>query len=345
MPLSPASVVFTQGNNAIVITRRTFSSGLLALTAGSLIHSPTLLASSVKTDQGPVIGVQGYSFRDMLVAPGDTIDKVISGCQDLGLRSIELFEPLLWPKEFSLGAPWAWVDGKATKASVYGKPPVGPPSPHQKNIRERIRQWRMDTPIDYFYEVGTRFRNAGIRIEAFNFSLKMDCTDAEAEKGFLMTKALGTRVMSTSTTWEMAQRSVPWMEQHQVIVGIHGHSNLTDPNQFARPESYERAMDLSPLFGVSLDLGHFHAAGFDVMEFVRKHHSRIVNVHLKDRQSNFGMNKPLGEGDTPLAEVIHYIVSNRLPIPMLMEYEYDGGDSMTELANMKNFALKAALLP
>ncbi|BFM09015.1 sugar phosphate isomerase/epimerase family protein [Halioxenophilus aromaticivorans] len=326
------------------LNRRTLLASTTKGFASALLLTPMakLYAGTDFQYRGPVFGVQTYSFRDMLPAEGDTVDKMIAGCRALGIHAVELFEPSIQPPEFSANAPWAFIDGKPTRASVYGKPPEGPPPKDTQIIREKIRQWRLATPLDYFYEIGDRFRRAGIQVQAFNFSLKMDCTDEEAEKGFLITKALGTSIMTTSTTVEMAERSVAMMEHFGVLVGLHGHSNLHDPNQFARPESFERALELSPLYGMNFDVGHFHAAGFDSVAFLKKHHNRILNVHLKDRKNDFGKNMPFGKGDTPIAEIVQTIVKNRYPIPMMYEYEYAGSDSITELKKMSAYCLDAA---
>ena len=44
---------------------------------------------------------------------------------------------------------------------------------------------------------------------------------------------------------------------------MHGHSNISDPNEFATPDSFAAAMKMSKYFKVNLDIGHFTAANFD----------------------------------------------------------------------------------
>lgn len=50
-----------------------------------------------------------------------------------------------------------------------------------------------------------------------------------------------------------------------------------------------------------LDCGHAYQGGMDVPAFLRKHHSRILGLHLRDYKN--GMQITLGEGTFPLAEV------------------------------------------
>lgn len=50
-----------------------------------------------------------------------------------------------------------------------------------------------------------------------------------------------------------------------------------------------------------LDAGHAYRGGADVPAFLRKHHDRIIAVHLRDYRN--GQQVPLGEGSFPLAEV------------------------------------------
>jgi sugar phosphate isomerase/epimerase len=87
---------------------------------------------------------------------------------------------------------------------------------------------------------------------------------------------------------------------------MHGHSNLTDPNQFATPESFTQALTMSRYYRVNLDIGHFFASGFDPVAFIRDHHASITNLHIEDRKKNDGPNMPFGQGDTPIKAVLQY---------------------------------------
>lgn len=291
------------------------------------------------------LGIQTYSLREFLNTPGDMVDKMVRAMTALGVRQCELFEPTIQPPALSVHAPWAsFGPGRASQASLYGAMPVGPKrAPESIAAREAVRKWRLSTPDAYFADIARRFERAGIEILAFNFLLKDDCSDAEVERGFAMAKALNTRIMTASTTLTMAKRSVPYAEKHNIIVAMHNHSNLTDPNQFATPESFEMALAMSPLYWVNLDIGHYSASGFDSVAFIRKHHKRISNLHIKDRLKNDGMNVPFGNGDTPIKAALALIKAERYKIPCTVEYEYAGtGDAVEELGKCLAY-VKSAL--
>jgi sugar phosphate isomerase/epimerase len=297
-------------------------------------------------DPGEVpLGIHTYSLRELLNTPGDMVDKMIAAMTALGVNQCELFEPTIQPPELSLHAPWAsFGPGQASQASLYGAMPIGPrTAPEAIETREAVRKWRLSTPDAYFADIGQRFARAGIEILAFNFLLKDDCTDAEVERGFAIAKLLGTAVITASTTLTMAKRTVPFAQRHEIVVAMHNHSNLTDPNQFATPESFEQALTMSPLYWINLDLGHYCASGFDPLPFIRKHHKRISNLHLKDRIKNDGPNRPFGQGDTPIEAVLRLNKTERWRIPCVIEYEYAGTeDAVKELAKCLAYA-KGAL--
>ena len=112
--------------------------------------------------------------------------------------------------------------------------------------------------------------------------------------------------------------------KYHPMVGLHGHSNVKDPNDFATPESFATAMKLSKYFRINLDIGHFTAADYDAVAFIREHHASITNLHIKDRKKHQGDNVPWGQGDTPIREVLQLLKKERWPIPADIEYEHRG---------------------
>jgi sugar phosphate isomerase/epimerase len=259
---------------------------------------------------GVRLGVQTYSFRDLPRQPGsDAVDTVINAMTADGISECELFAPQVEPQA-------AMAGGRGQRGA--------PPSPEQITAREDLRKWRVETPIDHFRAVKKKFDAAGISIYAYNYSFNDGFTDQEIDRGFEMARALGAEVITASTTIPVARRVVPSAEKHRLIVAMHGHSNVADPNEFATPESFAAATAMSKFFKINLDIGHFVAANYDPIAFLKEHHQDITNLHLKDRKKNQGGNTPWGQGDTPIREVLQLLKRERWPIPADIEYEYRG---------------------
>jgi sugar phosphate isomerase/epimerase len=290
-----------------MISRRQF--GQLAL-AG--LAFPRL--ASAQMVNGVRLGVQTYSFRDLPRGPGgDAVDVVVTAMKDCGLTECELFAPQVEP-----------VFGGAAQA------------------RDDLRKWRLETPLDHFRAIGRKFRDAGMTIYAYNYSPNPSFSDDEIARGFEMTKALGAEIITASTTLEVARRIAPHAEKHQMVVAMHGHSNVSDPNEFATPDSFAAAMKISTYFKVNLDIGHFTAANFDAIDYIRAHHADITNLHLKDRRKNQGDNLPWGKGETPIREVLQLLEKERWPIRAYVEYEYRGaGSSVDEVKKCLEYARQA----
>jgi len=202
----------------------------------------------------------------------------------------------------------------------------------RKAEREELRKWRTTVSLDYFKGIRKKFDAAGINLYGYNYSFNDSFTDEEIDRGFDMAKALGVKIITASTTLPVAKRVVPFAEKHKMIVAMHGHSNLTDPNQFAKPESFAAAMAMSKYFKVNLDIGHFTAANYDAVDYIQKNHENIVLLHLKDRKKDEGPNVPWGEGDTPIKQVLLLLKEKKWPVPAFIEYEYKGtGTSQEEV--------------
>ncbi len=254
-----------------------------------------LLAQKVA---GVQLGVCTYSFRTFPHAPGgDAVDAVIQAMKDCGADDCELFSPQVEP---------------------------------DTKIREDLRQWRLNTPMDHFKQVRQKFDDAGINIFAYTLNFRNDFTDEEIDKCFEQTKALGAKVIASSTQLTVAKRLAPFAEKHKTYVALHGHSNTKDPNEFSSPESFEKGLAMSSWFRINLDIGHFTAANFDAVAFIQEQHDKITHLHIKDRKKNDGPNTPFGEGDTPIKQVLLLLKDKRYPIPAFIEYEYRGAGTPVE---------------
>jgi sugar phosphate isomerase/epimerase len=136
---------------------------------------------------------------------------------------------------------------------------------------------------------------------------------------------------------------IPFAEKHKMVVAFHGHSNITDPDEFATPQSFAAALEMSKYYRTNLDIGHFTAAGYDAVAYIQQHHDKITHLHLKDRKKNQGPNTPWGQGDTPIKQVLQLLKDKKYPIPAYIEYEYKGtGTSPEEVKKCFEFT-KAAL--
>ena len=251
--------------------------------------SSMLLAKVNSVVDGVQLGAQSYSFRDR------SLDDAIKAMTEIGLGECELWQ------------------GHAEPKDLKGKD---------------LTKWRETVSLDEFNAIRKKFDSAGINLYAYNYSFRDNFTDKEFERGFEMAKALGVGVITASATVSCVPKVDPLAEKYKIRVGFHGHSNVKNPNEFSSPETFAKAMDgHSKYMCVNLDIGHFFAAGFDPVDYLEKHHDRIVTLHIKDRKKNQGDNMPFGEGETPIKEVLQVLKKKHYKIPANIEYEYKGGDS------------------
>ena len=187
---------------------------------------------------GVTLGAQTYSFRQLArPAGGDMVDVIIQAFTACGLRDCELWSPML-------------------------EPAATPPA---KVPREELRKWRLETPLEHFTAIRKKFDSAKIAIRAFNYSFNDSFTEPEIDRGFEIARALGAGFITASSTLSAAKRVAPFAEKHKMIVAMHNHSDVKNPNEFATPESFAAAMAMSKYFKINLDIGHFTAANYDAV--------------------------------------------------------------------------------
>jgi sugar phosphate isomerase/epimerase len=252
--------------------------------------------------KGVQLGAQSYSFRDR------SLDDALKAYVETGLSSCELWSGHVEPKGLQ---------------------------------REELRKFRLTTPLNHFSDIGKKFKTAGVEIYGYNYSFKDDFTEAEIERGFQMAKALGAKVITASAQVSVAKRVDTYARKYKMRVGMHNHSNIR-PNEFATPDDFAKAMEgNSEYICINLDIGHFTAANFDPVDYLAKHHDRIVTLHIKDRKRDQGDNLPFGEGDTKIKEVLLLLASGKWKIPANIEYEYKGADTIAEVKKCYQFCKTA----
>jgi|SRR5579871_301752 len=305
---------------------------------------------------GVQIGVISYSFN------GVPPTELVSTIAKLGINEVELMSN---HAEAIVGAPTAAPP--AAPAVGRGGPPPAPPATSWytgevcagRNVTPAAprppapltadqQAWRTSAEtMNKYRDLRKQFDDAGIYLGVLCYNMNASITDDEIDYAFRMSQALGVKAISSSSTVTVAKRVAPTADKYKMIWAGHGHDDVCDPEQFAKPETFEKIMSFSPYIGVNLDIGHFTAAGYDAVAFIRRYHDRITNLHLKDRTRNpisgRGNNLRWGDGETPIREVLQLLRREQYPIPANIEYEYQGTDPVIEVAKCLQFAKDALL--
>jgi sugar phosphate isomerase/epimerase len=291
-------------------TRRDFGQLVLAGLPLSL-----LLADINSKFKGVQIGAITYSFR---TTPNP--DDIIKAFVSIGLGEMELMSNHC---ETLAGAPSVPRGGR------------GQQTPEQTEERaaaqKKLAAWRASATDATFKPVRKKVNDAGIDLRVLCYNMNVNTTkDDEIEYAFTMAKGLGVKAMSTSSQVSMAKRLAPFAEKHKMMVGFHGHDQTDRADEVSTEQTFLAVMEAGKYLGANLDVGHYTSANGDPVEFIKKHHARITNLHLKDKKRDHGPYTPWGEGDAPLKDVLLLMSQQKYDIPANIEFEYQG-DPMVEI--------------
>ncbi|HSI14407.1 MAG TPA: TIM barrel protein [Chthoniobacter sp.] len=302
-------------------SRRDFTKLALAAFPGAAMLSSVgrLAAADAKPDskvKGVQIGMNvPYSFGNGLLSGDD----ILKNCLQLGLSGLELrAQPI---------------------EAFMGLPPVES-AKNKGEIAQQTREWRKSAPLEKAKEFAAKYAAAGVNIEILKVDGVFGLSPEELDYAFTLAKAVGARAMSTEISHkaEDLKRVGAFADKHQFMIGYHGHGDT-------KPEHWEAGFESAKFNGANVDLGHFVAGNnTSPVPFITKYHDRVTHVHVKDRKMNNGANFPLGEGDTPIVDVLKLIRDNKWNIQATIEFEYKvpaGSDRMTELAKCIKYCREA----
>lgn len=114
----------------------------------------------------------------------------------------------------------------------------------------------------------SRFAAAGLEIFAFNYSFDASMMDAELVE---QAKALGAKIITSSSTLSVAEKLVPFAERHRMVVAFH-NTTRSEPDRVVSPDAYAKLLSMSKWYKINLDIAHYFAAGYDPVRFVEEQH-------------------------------------------------------------------------
>ena len=317
------------------LSRRQFLSTAALAAAGVAVSNKSVFGMPAYIPQlnkpnskfkGVQIGVITYSFRSM----PSSAEQLLQYCLECGVSAVELM-------------------GDA--AEIFAGAPVAPPRPRRGSTEgqaewkahlQKLAAWREKVSMTPFEQLRKLYNNAGVTIYGYKPSaLGVDNTDGEIDYAFRAAKALGANQANVEFPTDPAQtkRLGTIAAKNKVYVGYHGHLQQTF-------DMWDGAIAQSKYNAMNFDMGHYVAAGFDAIEFMKAKHTHIVSMHTKDRKTkeNGGANLPWGEGNTPIVEALNLMAKSHYKFPATIELEYkipDGSNAVKEVAKCLEFARKA----
>jgi hypothetical protein len=343
---------------SLTITRRDLGKmALAALPASSLLAKPNSKFGGVQ------IGINApYSFHGAYNSGDECLDAIVK----LNVSSVELRAQ---PIEQFMGAPANLVaypavrpSGRAGGGAQAGAPGAtqepapaaarggrAPLTPEQQAARkaaaDELRTWRLGASMDTVKAFRKKYEDAGVKIDIVKVDAIDTFSDEEIDYMFGLARTAGANAISCEIPLSHTERLGAFGEKHKMMIGYHGHTDITSPEAFGRPGSWETAMSYSKYNGINLDIGHFIAGNStSPIPFLQKYHDRVTHIHLKDRKLNNGPNVPWGMGDTPIRETLKLMQKEKYPFPGVIEMEYTvpaGSDLMTEMAKCVEFCKNA----
>lgn len=295
-------------------TRRQFGQTMALLAAGGA----SALAQKVDlTVRGVRLGAITGSLGPFNQVPEgkDVTDLVIEQCIAADVGNVELVNSLYEPR--------------VTGGGIGGQAPANV-TPEYTRTREALRQWRLDTPPDFFAAIRKKFDHAGLNLFSWVMTIGDDFTEPEIDAVFRQMQALKVDVFCTNQTRVSAgPRMKPYAEKYNIRPAFHTHAMAQDPNEVSSPESLQNLMNMSPLFMINLDIGHFARGGNDPWAYFQAHHDRITHLHVKDHKSD-NTSVEIGEGALHIKDMLLMARDRNLPVAFILERDFRGSGTSVE---------------
>ena len=312
-------------NNSI--SRRRFLGTAAAATVLSAVPFNFSFASDMKNKKpnskvgGVQLGVTTYSYGSM----PHKVDDVIQYLLIAGVNSIELRNVA----EEDLGIPQVQRPQPGVELTEKDRADLAKVA---GSLKEEQRKWRLSLPMQRYADMRKKFNKAGIDVYITKFAPSA-WSDEEIDYAYNAAKVLGSIGITDELSEAACKRLGKFAEKHNSLAMFHTHGQVADPGF-----SFDKYLAYSPANMLNLDAGHYYGAtGLHPNEVILKYHDRMRSIHIKDKtgpkHATPNTNKPFGEGETPIADVLLLLKKEKWPIHVDVELEYripEGSDAAKE---------------
>ena len=152
-------------------------------------------------------------------------------------------------------------------------------------------------------------------------------SEKEIDQAFEYARRVGVKLIVAVPEYDLLPYVDKKVKEYGFNIAIHLHG--PDINKYPDAKDvWEHVKDLDPRIGMCLDIGHDTRNGNDVVKDIKKYHSRVFDIHLKDVTGNTaaGYSVEVGRGIIDIPEVVK----------MLREVKYTGMVSLEHERNMDN---------
>jgi sugar phosphate isomerase/epimerase len=177
------------------------------------------------------------------------------------------------------------------------------------------------------------YNDAGVDLHIAKFA-PSKWSDEEIDYAYKAAKVLGSYGITDEANEFNCKRLGKFAEKHNSLAIYHTHGQFGDHGF-----DLDTLLGYSPANRLNLDIGHYYGAtGKHPNEVIEKYHKQIPMIHIKDKtgpnHTTPNANRPFGEGETPIADVLLLLKKEKWPIDCFVELEYripEGSDAEKEV--------------
>jgi len=261
---------------------------------------------------GVQLGLTTYSYRSI----PHSLEQVLEYVLKAGVNALEMRSVL----EEGLGIPSG--AGRGRRGADLSEAEKAEQKKAADAAREAQRQWRLNLPMQKYADVRKMYNDAGVDMHIAKFA-PSSWSDEEIDYAYKAANVLGAYGITDEASVAACKRLGQFAEKHNSLAIYHTHGQFGEPG-----------FDIDTMLGYSkanrlnLDVGHYYGTtGKHPNEVIIKYHDRIPMIHVKDKTGpnnpKPNANRPFGQGETPIADVLLLLKKEKWPIDVFVELEYD----------------------